>query len=164
MAVIGLISDTHGYLDPNISEHFADCDQIWHMGDIGNENILSQLESIKPVQAVFGNIDSKELQWSLNENIVIELEGLRFLLRHIVGKPPKYNKETRDILKRENINVLICGHSHEKCIFKDKENGIVFLNPGAAGRQGFHKERFVMIMKVENKKITNLELINLGKR
>lgn len=164
MAVIGLISDTHGYLDPKVTEHFANCDQIWHMGDIGDPSILQTLNEFKPTIAVFGNIDSKEIQWNLEENKVIDLEGLRFLLRHIVGMPPKYNKATKQLLKEHKINVLICGHSHKKCVIKDKENGIVFINPGAAGKQGFHKERYLMRMTVENKKIVNLEQIKLGKR
>lgn len=164
MVTIGLISDTHGYLDPKVAEHFAQCDQIWHMGDIGNEDILKNLKQLRPTKAVFGNIDPKELQWNLEENEVIELEGLRFLLRHIVGMPPKYNKATKQLISEHKIDVLICGHSHQKNVIKDKENGIVFINPGAAGKQGFHKERYIMIMTVESKKIVNLEQINLGKR
>lgn len=164
MAVIGLISDTHGYLDPKVAGHFANCDQIWHMGDIGDQNILNSLKKLKPTTAVFGNIDSKEIQWNLEENEVIDLEGLRFLLRHIVGMPPKYNKITKHLISEHKIDVLICGHSHQKNIIKDRDNGIVFINPGAAGKQGFHKERYLMIMTVENKKIVNLEQISLGKR
>jgi hypothetical protein len=164
MAIIGLISDTHGYLDPIILKHFANVDQIWHLGDIGSEEVLDQLKNIKATVAVFGNIDSKELQWKLPENKIIELEGVRFLLRHIAAIPPKYNKTTRDLLKTEKIDVLICGHSHQNSVIKDRENGLVFINPGAAGKQGFHKERFVMVMTVEDKKITNMEKIKLGKR
>jgi putative phosphoesterase len=164
MPVIGLISDTHGFLDPSIATHFADVDQIWHLGDIGSEEVLEELTKLKPTVAVFGNIDSKAMEWKLNENEVIELEGLRFLLRHIAAKPPKYNKATRELILNEKIDVLICGHSHQKCVIKDRENGIVFINPGAAGNQGFHKERFVMILTIENKKITNLKQIKLGNR
>jgi len=164
MTLIGLISDTHGYLDPKTLSHFKDCDQIWHLGDIGNGPILDTLQNLKPTVAVFGNIDSKEIQWKYKENEIIELEGLRFLLRHIAGKPPRYNKETRKILIEGRIDVLICGHSHQKTVQKDGEIGIVFINPGAAGKQGFHRERFIMKMEVQNKKITNLETISLGKR
>jgi putative phosphoesterase len=164
MTRVGLISDTHGFLDPSISTHFSAVDQIWHLGDIGSEEVLESLKKVKPTKAVFGNIDSKALEWKLNENEVIELEGIRFLLRHIAAKPPKYNKATRDLIHLEKINVLICGHSHQKCVIKDRDNGIVFINPGAAGNQGFHKERYVMILTLDNKKITNLEQIKLGKR
>ncbi|MFT4734816.1 MAG: putative phosphoesterase [Arcticibacterium sp.] len=164
MALIGLLTDTHGYLDPTILSHFQDCDQIWHLGDIGDQAILDTLQNLKPMRAVFGNIDSKEIQWRYKENEIIELEGLRFLLRHIAGKPPKYTKETERILKEEGIDVLICGHSHQKTVQKDRRTGMVFINPGAAGKQGFHKERFIMKMEVQNKKITNLETIRLGKR
>ena len=164
MPVIGLISDTHGFLDPSIATHFADVDQIWHLGDIGSEEVLEELTKLKPTVAVFGNIDSKAMEWKLNENEVIELEGLRFLLRHIAAKPPKYNKAARELILNEKIDVLICGHSHQKCVIKDRENGIVFINPGAAGNQGFHKDRFVMILTIENKKIINLKQIKLGNR
>ncbi|WP_304235213.1 metallophosphoesterase [Jiulongibacter sediminis] len=161
MTVIGLIADTHGFLDPSIADHFKDCDQIWHLGDIGDESILDKL---KIDRAVYGNIDSKEIQWKLPENEIIELEGLRFLLTHIAGKPPRYNKRVRTLIEEIKPDVLICGHSHQETVKKDRENGIVFLNPGAAGKQGFHKYRHIMKIEVENKKITNLELIKLGKK
>lgn len=161
MTVIGLIADTHGFLDPAISDHFKDCDQIWHLGDIGDANIL---ETLNVSKAVYGNIDTKEIQWKLPENEIIELEGLRFLITHIAGKPPKYNKRVKALIDEVKPDVLICGHSHQETVKKDRENGIVFLNPGAAGKQGFHKFRHVMKIKVENKKITNLELIKLGKK
>ena len=161
MTVIGLIADTHGFLDPSIADHFKDCDQIWHLGDIGDESILDKL---KIDRAVYGNIDSKEIQWKLPENEIIELEGLRFLLTHIAGKPPRYNKRVRTLIEEIKPDVLICGHSHQETVKKDRENGIVFLNPGAAGKQGFHKYRHIMKIEVEHKKITNLELIKLGKK
>ncbi len=164
MPVIGLIADTHGYLDPLVFEKFEDCDEIWHLGDIGAEEILSQLKAFKATKAVYGNIDSQEMQWKLPEKEIIELEGLRFLLIHIAAKPPKYNKIVRDILNTESINVIICGHSHKGAVVKDRENNIVFLNPGAAGKQGFHQRRHVMKIHVDNKKITNLELIKLGNK
>jgi putative phosphoesterase len=161
MTVIGLIADTHGFLDPSIAEHFKDCHQIWHLGDIGNESIL---DTLKVTKAVYGNIDAKEIQWKLPENEIIELEGLRFLLTHIAGKPPRYTKRVKELIEKFKPDVLICGHSHQETVKKDRENKIVFLNPGAAGRQGFHKYRHIMKIEVENKKITNLELIKLGKK
>lgn len=162
--IIGLISDTHGYFDPTIKSHFADCDAIWHAGDIGSPEVLEQLKALKPTIAVYGNIDSKDLQWQLPENELIELEGLRFLLTHIAGTPPKYNKRIKELLKEVKIDVLICGHSHRETIKKDRENNMVFLNPGAAGKQGFHTKRHLMKMHLFDKKIVNLEIIPLGGR
>lgn len=164
MVIIGLISDTHGYFDPAIKTHFEDCHAIWHAGDIGENNVLDQLKELKPTLAVYGNIDSKEMQWQLPENEFIELEGLRFLLTHIAGTPPKYNKRIKELLKTQAVDVIICGHSHRETIKKDRENNIVFLNPGAAGKQGFHTKRHLMKMHLFDKKIVNLEIIPLGGR
>lgn len=164
MTVIGLISDTHDFLDPKIQDYFQECHQIWHMGDIGRKEILDQLRQIAPLKAVFGNIDSKELQWELPENEIIELEGLRFLLTHIAGKPPTYNARVRKLIKEDSFDIILCGHSHQQAVIKDRENNLVFINPGAAGKQGFHTFKSVMKMWVENKKITNLDLLRLGRK
>ncbi|MGR3812345.1 metallophosphoesterase family protein [Jiulongibacter sp. NS-SX5] len=164
MQKIGIISDTHSYLDPSVFEHFADCDQIWHIGDIGNPEILDQLKNFKPTTAVYGNIDPKELQWKLPEYEVIDLEDLRFILIHIAGKPPKYNKRLRELINEHQPKVIVCGHSHQETVKKDRENGLVFMNPGAAGKQGFHKYRHLMKIELEKGKITNLELVKLGKK
>lgn len=165
MKTIGLISDTHGFLDEKVFEHFADCDAIWHLGDIGSEEILKQLQHFKPLHAVFGNIDSKEIRWETKEFELIELEQLRFLLIHIIGKPLVYTPQVRNLIKTEKPDVIVFGHSHVVLVKKDEKNGgLVLINPGAAGKHGFHKERTMMKMVVDNKKITKLDLIKLGAR
>ncbi|UBM58460.1 metallophosphatase family protein [Marinilongibacter aquaticus] len=164
MQKIGLISDTHAYLDPQVFEHFKDCNQVWHLGDVGDESILEALQDFKPLKAVYGNIDSQELRHQLPEFEIVALEGLRFLLIHIAGKAPRYTKQVKAILSEQPCDVLICGHSHIVKVQKDKSTPLVYINPGAAGKQGFHHERHLMKMTVENKKITNLDLITLGKR
>jgi putative phosphoesterase len=164
MKTIGLIADTHDFFDPQLPACFSDCHEIWHLGDIGQQDILTQLNLIAPTRAVYGNIDPNELRWSLPENEEIELEGLRFLLTHIAGKPPRYTARVKKLLNDNAFDVLLCGHSHMQAVIKDKERNLVFINPGAAGRQGFHLFRTVMKIWVDNKKITNLEVLRLGRK
>ncbi|SOE23949.1 hypothetical protein SAMN06298216_4321 [Spirosomataceae bacterium TFI 002] len=163
--IIGIVSDTHGFLDPLVLEHFKGCDEIWHAGDIGSKDLLSPLENIAPLFAVYGNIDDKETSFIYPENQLLEREGVKILITHIAGKPPYYTTRVKKILKEEDVNVLICGHSHIVKVEKDKRlKNCVYINPGAAGKQGFHYKRTIMKMTLENKKITNLDLIELGKR
>lgn len=165
MALIGLISDTHSYLDPTVFEHFKDCDEIWHIGDIGDRNVLDQLIAFKPVKAVFGNIETQELRFELPEDLIFELEGLKVFMTHIGSLPGKYSARIKKIIKFHQPNLFICGHSHILRVIKDPaNNGMVYLNPGAAGKHGFHHVRTLMRMKIEQSKITNLEVIELGKR
>ncbi|NBA88571.1 YfcE family phosphodiesterase [Emticicia sp. CRIBPO] len=165
MTKIGLISDTHSFLDPKVFEHFSECDEIWHIGDIGDPQILKDLQAFKPVKAVFGNIDNQELRWELPEDSFFECEGVRVLLTHIGSLPPTYNPRIRALLKKHEPNLFICGHSHILRVIKDhKYENLVYINPGAAGHHGFHHTRTIMRMTLESKKISNLEVIELGKR
>ncbi len=162
MKIIGLISDTHGFIDPAIYTYFENCDEIWHAGDIGECPEFKELREFKTFRAVFGNIDTHERQYLYPENVICEIEGLKFLITHIAGSPPKLSARVKKIIKENQIAVLICGHSHIVKVVKDPL--VVYINPGAAGKQGFHHQRTIMRMHVENKKIVNLELIDLGKR
>lgn len=165
MALIGLISDTHSYLDPAVFEHFKACDEIWHIGDIGERTVLDQLMAFKPVKAVFGNIETQELRLELPEDLIFEIEGLKVFMTHIGSLPGKYSSRIKNIIKFHQPNLFICGHSHILRVIKDPANkGMVYLNPGAAGKHGFHHARTLMRMKIEQSKITNLEVIELGKR
>jgi putative phosphoesterase len=165
MLQIGLISDTHSFLDDSIFNYFEEVDEIWHAGDIGNIEIIHKLKEFKPLRAVFGNIDDAEMRWTLKEDEVFELEGLKIYLTHIGGLPPNFNPRTRKIIKEQNPDIFICGHSHIVNVKKDtKHNNMVCLNPGAAGKHGFHKIRTIMRFCLNQKKITNLELIELGTR
>lgn len=159
---VGLISDTHGYLDPNVATYFADCDEIWHAGDIGEPSCLPKLQEIAPTFAVWGNIDTRDQQTLLPENLFLTREGLVFLITHIAGSPKRFRKEVTQLLNNRKTDVLICGHSHIVKVIKTPL--ALYVNPGAAGKQGFHKVRTIMKMTLQNKKITNLELIELGKR
>ena len=107
---IGLISDTHSYLDEKVFQYFKEVDEIWHAGDIGTLSLLEQLEAFKPTIAVYGNIDEARIQAAAPENQIIEREGVKILMTHIAGKPPKYNARVKKLIKEHQPNILICGH------------------------------------------------------
>lgn len=161
---IGLISDTHSYLDPKVLEYFQSVDEIWHAGDIGEVSVTQRLEQLKPLRAVYGNIDDKNLQALYPEDLWFDCEGLRIWMTHIAGSPPNYNPRTKKILKEKSADVLICGHSHILKVIKDPKYNLLYINPGAAGNHGFHHIKTIMRFEILNKEIKNMEVIELGKR
>ncbi len=162
---IGLLSDTHSYLDPKVFEYFKDCDEIWHGGDIGDEAVVNNLEKFKPVRAVFGNIDDKEMQVRFPENNWFTCEGLSVWITHIGGAPPNYNPRIKKILKDHVPDIFICGHSHILRIKKDLNyNNMLYLNPGAAGNHGFHQIKTIVRFEIIRTEMKNMEVIELGKR
>jgi putative phosphoesterase len=162
---IGLLSDTHGYLDPKIFTHFKDCDELWHAGDIGDSATADQLETFKPLKAVYGNIDDKSLQARFPEDLKFNCEGLEVWMTHIGGAPPRYNPRVKKILNGYTPNIFMCGHSHILRVKKDPAyNEMLYLNPGAAGNQGFHPIKTIMRFTIENGVIGSMEAIELGKR
>lgn len=161
---IGLLSDTHGYLDQGVFRHFDSVDEIWHAGDIGTLEVLEALEAFKPTVAVWGNIDGGKLRQVCKEGEIFEREGVRVLLTHIAGKPPKYNTEIRYYIKKYEPKLLVCGHSHILKVAPDKANKLLYMNPGAAGRHGFHKVKTLLRFDLEQGEITNLEVVEMGKR
>jgi uncharacterized protein len=165
MTRIGLISDTHSYLDPLVFDYFENCDEIWHLGDIGSESIITELQNFKPLRVVYGNIDTPYLQKTLPEVDVFELEGLKVMLIHIGAIPPRYNPKIKALLKKHSPNLFLCGHSHILRVIKDPNTvGLVYINPGAAGKHGFHHVRTLMKMELHDGKVVNLEVNELGKR
>jgi putative phosphoesterase len=162
---IGLLSDTHGYLDKKIFHYFAGCDELWHAGDIGDVSVADELELFKPLKAVFGNIDDKDLQTRFPEDLYFNCEGLNVWITHIGGAPPNYNPRVKKILKQNTPNIFICGHSHILRIKKDPSlNNMLYINPGAAGNQGFHPVKTLVRFEISGREIKNLEVIELGKR
>ncbi len=162
---IGLISDTHGHLEASVFEHFKDCDEIWHAGDIGSTELLEALQSFKPVKSVFGNIDSTLLQRTLPEDYWFTCEGLTVWLTHIGGAPPHYNPRIKKRLKEEVPDIFICGHSHILRVMRDpKYHNMLYINPGAAGNHGFHHMKTIMRFALEKKEIKDVAVIELGKR
>ncbi len=162
---IGLLSDTHGYLDDAIFKHFEQCDEIWHAGDIGSVGIVEQLNDFKPVRAVYGNIDSHEMRQITGEDAWFKLEGCKIWITHIGGTPPRYNQRIKKILENRSPDIFVCGHSHILRVEKDptKQN-MLFINPGAAGKHGFHHIRTVIRFDLNEKKIENMQVIELGPR
>lgn len=162
--IIGLLSDTHGFFDETLTIHFKGCDEIWHAGDIGSPEVISALEKIRPVVAVFGNIDDLQLRGRYPEDQWLMRDGVHIWITHIAGRPPGYNPRIKRMLKDRKPAVLICGHSHICEVKKDETNQLLFINPGAAGQQGFHAMRTAMRLEVSSGKISKLEVIELGKR
>ena len=162
---IGILSDTHGYLDPKVLHHFQSCDQIWHAGDIGNCEIVKNLRDFKETKMVWGNIDGREIQALVPGYQFFEIEGKNFLIVHIPGRKPHYTKEIQKIWGKHGVpDVMICGHSHILKVEQDLQNGLLFVNPGACGLQGFHKIRTLIRFEIEEGRLFNMQAIELGKR
>ena len=162
---IGLLSDTHSYLDSKILSYFKDCDEIWHAGDIGDRVVVDELEKIKPLRAVYGNIDDQDMQVRYPEDLWFACESLTVWMTHISGAPPNYNPRIKKVFKERIPDLFICGHSHILRIKKDPNyKNLLYLNPGAAGNHGFHHIKTIVRFEVIGKEIKNLEVIELGKR
>lgn len=164
MKRIGLLSDTHGYIDQGIKKHFANCDEIWHAGDIGNVNVSDTLSAWKPYRAVYGNIDGGKLRLMHPEDQLFELEGVKVLMTHIGGYPGRYVPRVRELILREKPKLYICGHSHILKVMYDKKHEVLHMNPGAAGISGFHQIKTMLRFVIDNGNIRDLEVIELGKR
>lgn len=161
---IGLISDTHGYLDPKVFEYFAECDEIWHAGDIGTIELYDKLSNFKKLRAVYGNIDGQDIRAICPEDDWFVCEGLNVWITHIGGYPPNYNRRTKAVLKEKVPDLFICGHSHILKIMRDSANGLLHINPGAAGIQGFHKVKTLVRFEIEEGTMKNVQVIELGGR
>ena len=161
---IGLISDTHGYIDERIEHHLSMCDEIWHAGDVGDQVVLDRLEAIAPVKGVHGNIDGTSVRKRLPEWELNEYDGLRVLMIHIAGPLGKYSPQTRALVQEHKPDVLVCGHSHILRVKRDDRFNLIYLNPGAAGRHGFHKVRTLCRFEIKNGKLEQFEAIELGPR
>ncbi len=162
---IGLLSDTHSFLDPKIFEHFKNCDELWHAGDIGDYKLVKELEAFKPTKAVYGNIDDAAIRQKFPEDLWFMCEGMTIWMTHIGGTPPHYNSRVKAILATRKPEIFICGHSHILKIMRDeKQNGMLYINPGAAGNHGFHHVKTLVRFDIQSKIISNLEVIEIGKR
>ena len=163
MKRIGLISDTHDYLDENVFKHFEDCNEIWHAGDFGSIGIANKLKSIKPLKGVYGNVDGQDIRSEFPEQLVFGCEQVKVMIRHIGGYPPKYNPETKKELLIHKPQVFIAGHSHILKIIYDNNLQCLHMNPGAAGKQGWQKVRTIVRFTIDGKEIKDCEVIELGK-
>lgn len=163
MTRVGLLSDTHGFLDDNIFEHFKNCNEIWHAGDFG-ETVASRLQEKMILKAVYGNIDSHALRAEFPEQLVFMCEEVKVMMRHIGGYPPRYNPETKKELLLHQPQLFISGHSHILKIMFDDKLQCLHMNPGAAGKAGWHKVRTLIRFVIDGKNMRDCEVIELGKR
>ena len=170
MTKIGLISDTHNFLPSSVSEHFKHCDEIWHAGDFGTNEIANQLSGIKNTKSgrkpilrgVYGNIDGYDIKSVYPEQLVFMCEEVKVMMRHIGGYPPRYNPETKQELLIHHPQLFISGHSHILKIMYDEKLNCLYMNPGAAGKQGWHKVKTIIRFAIDGKEIKDCEVIELN--
>ena len=164
MTRIGLISDTHGFLDENVFKHFENCDEIWHAGDFGDIQIAKRIKEKKSLKGVYGNIDGQDIRTEFPEQLVFMCEGVKVMMRHIGGSPPKYNPETRKEILLHQPQLFISGHSHILKVMYDEKISCLHINPGAAGKQGWHKVRTIISFAIDGKDMKDCKVIELGKK
>ncbi len=163
MTRIGLISDTHGYLDETVFEHFKNCDEVWHGGDFG-EGIVEKVKGFKSLKGVYGNIDGTAIRSEYPEQLVFMCEEVKVMMRHIGGYPPRYNPETKKELLFHQPQLFISGHSHILKVMFDEKLQCLHMNPGAAGKDGWHKTRTIIRFVIDGKDMKDCEVIELGSR
>lgn len=161
---IGLLSDTHSYLDPDVFKYFDECDEVWHAGDIGSPEVVEQLEDFKKTRIVFGNIDNKVIQLMTHRNLHFEIEGVKVWMTHIGGYPGRYSRGIPGLLDEYKPDLFICGHSHILRVMPDKKRKILHMNPGACGRHGFHQVRTLLRFTIDKGNISEVQVIELGNR
>ena len=164
MKTIGLLSDTHGYLDEAVFTHFADCDEIWHAGDVGTIAQADTLAAFKPLRCVYGNVDGQDVRIVHPEHQFFELEGVNVWMTHIGGYPGRYPAKIKETILHFKPDLFICGHSHILKVIYDQKFKLLHLNPGAAGKHGWHKVRTLLKFTISDKKIANLVVIEIGDR
>lgn len=164
MLRIGLLSDTHGYWDEKYATYFKDCDEIWHAGDIGSDVLVAKLSLLKPLRAVYGNIDGQSIRISYPKIAHFTVEEVKVMMTHIGGYPGRYNPEIRPELYATRPNLFIAGHSHILKVAFDKNLNCLYINPGAAGKSGFHQVRTLVRFRIDGTNIRDLEVIELGSR
>lgn len=165
MTKIGLLSDTHGYLDDVIVSHLQSCDEIWHAGDFGPMELVAQLQALqKPLRGVFGNIDDGSVRALFPETLVFTCEAVTVLMQHIAGYPGRYAPGVKKRLQAEQAQLFISGHSHILKIMYDEALQCLHLNPGAAGKQGWHTMRTLILFEIDGSHIQHAAVVELGRR
>lgn len=164
MKKIGVLSDTHGWLNPKVFEFFKDCDEIWHAGDIGSTDVAQLLSSFKRLRAVYGNIDGQEIRLSYPKTQIFNIESLKVVMTHIGGYPNHYERGIKELLLLERPDIFISGHSHILKIMNDKELGLLHINPGAAGKHGFHQMVTMVRFMISGSEICNMELYECSRK
>lgn len=164
MQKILLLSDTHSFIDDQILKFVKQADQVWHAGDIGSLTVTDSIKKLKPLKAVFGNIDNKDIRAEFPLDNKFETENVTVWMTHIGGYPNNYYPRIKEDLANEKPTIFISGHSHILKVQYDKKLGILHLNPGAAGKHGFHKVRTMLRFELDNGEIKNMEIIELAKK
>ncbi len=164
MKRILLLSDNHSYIDDRILSYTQDVDEVWHAGDFGNMEVIEQLESIKPLRGVYGNIDDAKIRSAFPEVCSFMCEDVKVMMIHIGGYPGRYSPLAKKEISAEHPQLFISGHSHILKAMNDQKNNLLHLNPGACGKQGWHKVRTMMRFSIDGKDIKDLEVIELGTR
>ncbi|RRD75412.1 metallophosphoesterase family protein [Tannerella forsythia] len=164
MQTIGLLSDTHGWWDEKYATYFASCDEIWHAGDIGSADVALQLSAIRPLRAVCGNIDGYPVRQMYPKTLHFTIEDVSVMMTHIGGYPGRYEPAIRAELYETKPQLFVCGHSHILKVMFDKRLNCLCLNPGAAGKSGFHTVRTLMRFVIDGADIRDMEIIELAKR
>ena len=164
MTRIGLISDTHHYLDEKVFEHFSACDEIWHAGDFGTIDIAKRLQQKKPLRGVYGNIDGYDIRSVYPESLTWQCAGVTGFMQHIGGYPNRYAPGVKQKIQAAGAGLFISGHSHILKVIYDQQLNCLHMNPGAAGNQGWHQVRTLIRFAIDGKTIKDCEVIELGKR
>ena len=162
MKKIVLLSDTHSHIDDTILKYVKLADEVWHAGDIGDLKITDTIKKLKPLRAVFGNIDNHEARLEFPLNNRFFCEGVEVLITHIGGYPGKYSPAIREEITKNPPKLFICGHSHILKVMFDKKLNCLHMNPGAAGISGFHQKRTMLRFEIDGDKIQSLEIIEIG--
>ncbi|GHT16248.1 phosphoesterase [Bacteroidia bacterium] len=158
MIKIGILSDTHGNFSGDVCEFLSDADEIWHAGDIGNIGVADEIAALKPLRAVYGNIDGEEVRRHYPRFLHFACEGVEVLMTHIGGYPQHYHSEVRTLLQQHRPQLFVCGHSHILRVMYDKKLQMLCINPGAAGHYGFHQVRTAIRLRIHNGNISDLEV------
>lgn len=164
MKKILLLSDTHSHIDNTILKYVSEADEVWHAGDIGSLDVTDAIQKIKPLKAVYGNIDDAKIRKEFPENLLFSCQGVKVFITHIGGYPGRYPARIKQALQKHTPDLFICGHSHILKVMWDKQNNLLHMNPGACGKYGFHKVRTLLRFVIDGKEIKNLEVIELEKR
>ena len=164
MTKILLLSDTHSYIDNDILKYVKQADEVWHAGDIGDISVSDTIKELKTLRAVYGNIDSKTIRAEFPLDLRFQVEGMTIFMTHIGGYPNKYYARVKEELANNNTDLYICGHSHILKVIPDKKLNLLHMNPGAAGKNGFHKVRTMLRFIIEGSNIKDLEVIEFSKR
>jgi uncharacterized protein len=159
-----LISDTHSYLDPALFKYIEQADEIWHAGDVGDISVIEKLEKIKPLKGVYGNIDGQDVRKVFPKVQRFFCEGVDVMMIHIGGYPGRYSPDAKKLIETKPPKLFICGHSHILKVIYDKKHGLLHMNPGSCGIQGFHQIKTLLRFTIDGDKIKDLEVIELGKK